>query len=292
VQHLSVNSSERLDSLGDVQGLLERCLAGGELAIPGLPEVAVRVVRSGTKNSANAHVLADIIHSDSALTEYVMRIGSSAAKHPAMPITSLQHCIAWLGLDEVANIAFTVALQGKMLHVDGQHRKARRLWRHSLATAFWARQLAHTLARETGLCYLCGLLHDIGRAVTLGAAHDIAERAGIELTGNDYDCLIEEFNREIGARVIAAWALPAPVPAVVALWDRYASAGPVKWESNVVNVAHKLADFTTHEPGMLTRELLVRDQSYRDLGLSPQDADPLFGSTAAINAELDRYLSP
>jgi hypothetical protein len=38
--------------------------------------------------------------------------------------------------------------------------------------------------------------------------------------------------------------------------------------------------------------LLVRDKSYRDLGLSPQDADPLFDSTAAINAELDRYLSP
>jgi hypothetical protein len=43
---------------------------------------------------------------------------------------------------------------------------------------------------------------------------------------------------------------------------------------------------------MLTRELLVLDQGYRDLGLSAQDADPLFDSTVAINAELDRYLSP
>jgi HD-like signal output (HDOD) protein len=292
VAHLSVNSTQEPDSLGAVHGLLERCLAGDELAIPRLPEVAVRVVRSGTKNSANAHVLADIIHSDSALTECVMRISSSAAKHPAMPITSLQHSIAWLGLDEVANIAFTLALQGKMLHVDGQHRKARRLWRHSLASALWARQLAHTLARETGLCYLCGLLHNIGRAVTLGAAHDVAQRAGLELTGNEYDCLIESFNREVGGRVIAAWALPAPVPAIVDLWDRYASAGAVQWESNVVNVAHKLADLTLHEPAMLTRELLVKDQSYRDLGFSPQDAAPLFDSTAAINAELDRYLSP
>jgi len=292
VRQLSVNTREELDSLGMVQGLVERCLANDELAIPSLPEVAVRVVRGGTKNSGSAHILAGIIHTDSALTEYVLRIASSAAKRPALPITSLQHAIAWLGLDEVANIAFTLALQGKMLHVEGQHRKARRLWRHSLASALWARQLAHTLARETGLCYLCGLLHNIGSAVTLGVVHDVAQRAGLTLAGNEYGSLIEIFNREVGERVIAAWALPPPVPTVVARWDSYASAGAVRWESNVVNVAHKLADFTLHEPAMLTRELLVRDQGYRDLGLSAQDAEPLFDSTAAIDTELDRYLSP
>jgi HD-like signal output (HDOD) protein len=291
VKQLSANSRD-IDGIDVVHGLLERRLAGNELAIPSLPEVAVRVVRTGTKNSANAHALADIIHSDSALTEYVLRIASSAAKRPALPISSLQHAIAWLGLDEVANIAFTLALQGKMLHVDGQHRKARRLWRHSLASALWARQLAHTLARETGLCYLCGLLHNIGRAVTLGAVHDVALSAGLELAGNEYDCLIDIFSRDVGRRVMSAWALPSPVPAVVAHWDTYAAAGAVTWESNVINVAHKFADFTLHEPAMLTRELLVRDPGYRDLGLSPLDADPLFDSTGAINAELDRYLSP
>jgi len=292
VRHLSANAQEELDSLGVVRGLLEGSLARNELAIPSLPQVAVRVVGSGTKNSGNAHLLADIIQADTALTEYVLRIASSAAKRPALPITSLQHAIAWLGLDDVANIAFTLALQGRMLHVEGQHRKARRLWRHSLASALWARQLAHLLMRETGLCYLCGLLHNIGRAVTLGAVHDVAQRAGLELTGHDYDGLIDTFNRDVGRRVMSTWALPPPVLAVVAQWDDYASAGAVQWESNIVNVAHKLADFTLHEPCMLTRELLLMDRGFRDLGLSAQDAEPLFDSTAAINAELDRYLSP
>ena len=292
MRHLSANAQEELDSLGVVRGLLEGSLARNELAIPSLPQVAVRVVGSGTKNSGNAHLLADIIQADTALTEYVLRIASSAAKRPALPITSLQHAIAWLGLDDVANIAFTLALQGRMLHVEGQHRKARRLWRHSLASALWARQLAHLLMRETGLCYLCGLLHNIGRAVTLGAVHDVAQRAGLELTGHDYDGLIDTFNRDVGRRVMSTWALPPPVLAVVAQWDDYASAGAVQWESNIVNVAHKLADFTLHEPCMLTRELLLMDRGFRDLGLSAQDAEPLFDSTAAINAELDRYLSP
>jgi HD-like signal output (HDOD) protein len=281
-----------LDNVNIVHDLVERYLACDELAIPLLPQVAVRVVRSGTKNSGDAHLLADIINKDAALTMYVLRIVASAAKRPAKPILSLQHAVAWLGLDEVANIAFTVALQGKMLDVKGQQRKARRLWRHSLASALWSRQLAHMLARETGLCYLCGLLHGIGKVVTLGAVHEVALRVEQTLCGEDYDYLIESFHGEVGRRVISAWALPPPVPAIVSHWQSYASAGEIRWESNVVNVAHKLADFTLREPAMLTRELLLRDQGYRDLGLSDEDAEPLFDSAASINAELDRYLSP
>ncbi|HSZ10076.1 MAG TPA: HDOD domain-containing protein [Steroidobacteraceae bacterium] len=292
MQPLSVNAQEPLESLGAVRGLVEQYVSGNGLVIPALPDVAVRVVGGGTRNSGSAHLLAEIIQSDAALSEYVLRIASSAAKRPALPITSLQHAIAWLGLDDVANIAFTLALQGKILHVEGQHRKARRLWRHSLASALWARQLAHTLGRETGLCYLSGLLHDIGKAITLGAVHDVARHAGLALAGSEYDALIDVFQREVGMRVISAWALPPPVPAVVARWDSYACADAVRWESNVVNVAHKLADYTLHEPSMLTRDLLVMDQGYRDLGLSAQDAEPLFDSSVAINAELDRYLSP
>ena len=289
---LATKSQGELENLEAVRGLVEQHIARNQWVIPTLPTVAVRVVQSGTKKSGNAHLLADIIHSDPKLAKYVLSIASSAAKRPTMPITSLQHAIAWLGLDDVANIAFTLALQGKMLHVEGQHRKARRLWRHSLASALWARQLSALQGGETGLCYLCGLLHNIGRAVVLGVIHEVAERACRQLAGNEYDCLIDIFQREIGTRVIYAWALPQPVPAVIACWDRYASAGAVSWESNVINLAHKLADFTLHEPCMLTRELLVQDPAYRDLGLAARDAEPLFDSTALINAELDRYLSP
>jgi HD-like signal output (HDOD) protein len=280
------------DNCDMVHGLLERCLAGNELDVPLLPEVAVRVIRAGPKDSINAQQLADIIHADPALTMYVLRIAASAAKRPKSPITSLPHAVAWLGFDEVANIAFTLALQGKMLDVKGQQHKARRLWRHSLASALWSRQLAHMLAEETGMCYLCGLLHNIGKVVTLGAVHELAQRAGRKLAGEDYDQLIETFHRHIGAVVVTSWALPPPVLTVTSQWEAYAAAGPARFESNVVNVAHRLADFTLLESTHLARDLLVTDAAYRDLGLTAEDAEPLFDSAAGINAELDRYLAP
>ena len=288
----STESSCLLEGLEIVRAQLQRYLACDELAIPLLPDVAVRVVHNGKNKSGNAQLLADIIQADPALTMYVLRIAASAVKRPALAITSLQHAVAWLGLDEVANIAFTLALQGKMRDVKGQQRMARRLWRHSLASALWSRQLAHMLARETGLCYLSGLLHNIGKVVTLGAVHEVAQRAAQNLSGHEYHCLIEIFNRDVGNRVLSAWSLPPPVPSVIAHWETYRSAGEVRWESNVVNVAHKLADFTLHERTMLKRDELLMDQGYRDLGLTAEDAAPLFDSAPSINSELDRYLSP
>jgi putative nucleotidyltransferase with HDIG domain len=278
--------SVRLVTIG-----LRQYLARNELTVPMLPDVAVRVVKSGMQRGASARRLAAIISADPSLTMYILRIARSAAKRPVGRIESLPHALAWLGIDEVANIAFTLALQGKMLDVKGQQHKARRLWRHSLASALWARQVAHMLDVDTGVCYLCGLLHNIGKAVTLGAVHDVAWRQGIHLSGAEYDQLVEHFHYDVGVQVVNAWALPAPVPDVIAGWQDYASAGPVQQESNIVHLAHLLADFTLHEANMLKRDELVVAQPYRDLGLSHADADLLFDSAAPIDAELNCYLS-
>jgi HD-like signal output (HDOD) protein len=290
-QSASEHPVERADDCDFVHGLLEQCLARDQLAVPLLPEVAIRVVDIGAKETSNAQLLADIINADPALTMHVLRIAASAANRPATPIASLSHAVAWLGFDEVANIAFTLALQGKMLDVPGQQHKARRLWRHSLASALWSRQLAHMLARETGLSYLCGLLHNIGKVVTLGAVHELARRAAKTLSGEDYDRLIEIFHRHIGAQVVTVWRLPPPVLTVISQWEAYASAGVARVESNIVHVAHRLADCTLMEATPLARDLLAVDPAYTDLGLRPRDGEPLFNSSAAINAELDRYLA-
>jgi HD-like signal output (HDOD) protein len=273
-----------------VHALLEDELMRGDFSVPRLPDVAVRVVAA--RESTNAQQLSDIVKADRALSSYILRIAASAPNRPATPIVSLPHAVAWLGFDEVANTAFTLALQAKMLDVPGRQRKARQLWRHSLACALWSRQLAVLLAANTGLCYLCGLLHDIGKVVTLGLANDLARRSSTPLSGDDYARLIEAFHRAVAARVVTAWGLPAPILGVVTRWENYADAGLSRRECNIVNAAHRLADCTEIEGRLPARDLFTVDASFRDLGLSSQESLPLFDSSPQIDTEIDRYLAP
>ena len=281
------NRNSGTDDVEAVRTLLQTQLSRDTFPLPELPEIAVRIVES--RESANAQQLADVIKSDRGMTLYVLRVAGSAPNRAVMPIASLPHAIAWLGLDEVANVAFTRALQPRMLDVPGHQRKARRLWRYSLASALWSRQLALALKREAGLCYLCGLLHGIGKAVTLRAAHDLATLSARSLADIEYDQLLEEFHREVAARVAVRWRLPEPVVEVATRWDD-CSTGGASLERSIVNLAHRLADSSRRGGSPSTRELMMGE--FRRLGLAPEQADRVLGSGRGIVQELDRYLAP
>ena len=221
---------------------------------------------------------------------YVLRIAASAPNRPAMPIVSLTHAVAWLGLDEVANMAFTLALQPKMLDVPGHQHKARRLWRHSLASALWSRQLALTLEREPGLCYLCGLLHDIGKAVTLRETHELARWSGMHLESADYDGIVDEFHREVAACVVTAWGMPEPIVAVATRWE----ARPRRRAFRMQHCECRTRPGGLHRSGSGASHLqrLAEDAAFRELGFAPRRRRQILECDRAVNAELDRYLSP
>jgi tRNA 2-thiouridine synthesizing protein E len=62
-----------------------------------------------------------MISGDQALAAHVMRVAKSAIYQPRHPIESLQHAISWLGMAVVSDIAFTVAVPGKLLNVPEEY---------------------------------------------------------------------------------------------------------------------------------------------------------------------------
>jgi HD-like signal output (HDOD) protein len=292
---MSINFAGALDHTDNcdfVHGLMEQCLRRGDLDVPMLPEVALRVVRAASDPKGNAESLAKIVGMDPALTMYMLRVAGSAANRPAASIVSVQQAVAWLGFEEVANIAFTLALQGRILDVPGQNHRARQLWRHALASALWSKHLATMLARDGGTFYLCGLLHNIGKLLALGVVHELARRVQVKLTREEYDRLLETFHHPIGILVTSAWDMPPAVQAAAAHWDSYLAAGAARFECNVVNVAHRLSDATLCGPTGFDREIIMVDPAYLDLGLTVEDGAAVFDATASIQTDLDRYLSP
>ncbi len=268
---------------------LEQRIAQGGLEVPMLPEIAVRVMRLSVDPRVNAEQLAALIKADVALSTSVLRVANGVTRRPSSPILSLQQAVAWLGLDETANLAFTLVVQGKLLNIPGQNRVARQLWRHALASALWARQLAQRVAYDPNMSYLCGLLHNVGKPIALGIVHDVASRERLQLSAQQYERLIETFHRPLGALAASAWTLPQSVLATMAQWEAYAAAGDLRIECNIVALAHRLADGTLNGASRLTHELLAAQPVYLDLGLEPHDAIGIADAMDSVGAEVDGY---
>jgi len=103
---------------------LERLLDYGNIDLPMLPEHAARLVSMANRPESDAQMLASTIESDPSLAARVLRVARSAAYQSSSPVNSLEHAIAWLGLGEVADIAFTAVVQGRLLNVPVQQPRA------------------------------------------------------------------------------------------------------------------------------------------------------------------------
>ncbi len=155
----------------------EQRIEQGGLEVPMLPEIAVRVMRLTVDPRVNAEQLAALIKADVALSTSVLRVANGVTQRPSSPILSPQQALAWLGLDETANLAFTLVVQGKLLNIPRQNRVPPA----TVATGARERAVgeaagaARRVRSEHEL--LCGLLHNVGKPIALGIVHDAASRA-------------------------------------------------------------------------------------------------------------------
>ncbi len=262
--NITQSTSPVREDLQRVRNEMAALVRRGQIELPMLPEHAARVVALAGSKDADAASLAGLIMSDQALAAQVMKVARSAAYKPASPISSLQHAVAWLGLGEVADIAFTAAIRGRLLAVPGQRDRAQHMWKVSVAAAIWSREIAALSRRYSEVTYLCGLLHDIGKPVALLASADVAACVGARLTDDDYEALIHEFHAPLGVLLAERWKLPEAVATCIRCWPDYQTAEEFADEVPVVHLAHHVAELMLSQGAEYTREAL-RDNPVLDL---------------------------
>lgn len=260
-------------------------IQSSQIDIPVLPESAARVVALATSAEADAQQLSKLITSDPALATHVMRVASSAVYMRNNPINSLQQAITRMGLAEVANIAFTVAVQGKLLNAPGQLSEVRAMWSEAVCAGIWAREIASELDMDQGTLYLCGLLHEIGKPIVLQAVADVVQRTRTPLEPHERMRLMNEYQGPVGRQVVEEWKLPAPVVAAVGYWDRPAVALTYQRESTVIGLAHRLAAFALNDKSESTRTALLADERAVALGLKPEAMEELLSRTERVLAQ-------
>ncbi len=193
---------------------IDKLIESDSIELPPLPELALKLKEMLDRDTANAAQIAELIQSEPALATSVMRVANSTAFGGLSRVRELKQAIARLGMKQVSSIVTALLLKGHFL--DSPQSKAevlQRLWDHSIATAFCARQLAVKMDESADEAFMAGLVHDVGRLLVLKAV-DLIESSGkseISITDVVEEELMNTLHTTLGYKVLTQWRLPETI---------------------------------------------------------------------------------
>lgn len=268
-----------------IQTLIEE----GRLELPLLPEVCAEILAQ--QDDCEPRRLADLIRRDQSLAGHLLRIANSPLYLPQVPIVSLQQAITRLGLLAIRQMALLIAVQGRAFPISGPGQEAgvRALFQHALATALCAQEIARLRRLSVDEAFLCGLLHDLGRAVLFQALLDLP--GGAALPAPAVAEILDGLHAQAGAALARRWALPGRLAETVLHHHRPLEPEAPK-TAPLIALADDLAHLLLPPPSpaaaslgggrAVSAEALRRHPCLAALQLYPDDVTALLGRREAI----------
>lgn len=190
--------------------------------LPSLPTVVMELLASLNQDDVDIDVLAQKITQDQGLTARTLRLANSSFYGMTSQVTTIQEAIAILGFRTVRSIATTTALMGTFSRGAGSSFNATPFWRHSIAAAVCARELAPFLHLSPENAYIAGLIHDIGRLVLVTQFQPNFEATMVYRT--QHDCSVLDAERAVlgidhalvGQLLTRHWKFPETIQQAIA----------------------------------------------------------------------------
>lgn len=267
-------SDKQIDSFDKFREILNDSLKTGNLAIPILPKTANEVLQMSQDPNADMTELSKLIHQDQSIAGSVLRISNSAAFAASERIVSLQQSISRLGMQLLSEIALSVAVQSNVFSSPKYKEEIKLMWKHSLASAVYGKEIARFLRRNVEGQYLCGLLHTIGKPVVLKAIEGLEDDINVTLDKEVVIKLVEEFHIIAGILVTSKWNLPQTVQIANKYYQEYENAPEFKLETAVTYLSDQLAQSLIF-PGKINDKNLIFDPVFETLNIYPNDRGTL-----------------
>jgi putative nucleotidyltransferase with HDIG domain len=139
--------------------------------IPPFPPIAIRLLASLSDENVQIHQVVELTRADPKLSLEVLRRANSPLYGFISRVDSLRDALFLLGLDAVKALVLTAAT-GEYVARTRKVPELHRCWRHTLATALIAEELADVCSLPRDQAYTAGVLHDVGRLGLLVAYPD------------------------------------------------------------------------------------------------------------------------
>lgn len=208
--------------------------------LPILPEISQRILRLLKDPEFNIMQLANLIKEDPVIAMAVMKQANSAAFGGLHEIKDLNAACSRLGIRVIANTVQLVANRNLFITGNASLKKnMERLWRHSVATAHCANEIARlTMVPNQESVFLAGLIHDIGKVILLELVASPRSTLVRSLQENPQLMaeVVENLHPLLGLIVCQAWNLPPAFRAAV-YFHHDPTACPVKEWMQAIHIA-------------------------------------------------------
>lgn len=274
----------------DVEAAVLERLEAGKLELPLLPEVATRVSQLTLVGDCDPKELADLIKRDQALAGHFLRVANSALFSRGIPITTLQMAISRLGVSRIREITLAISCQSRVFSVRGHEADVRALFRHSLAVAVFASEIARLLRRNVEDAFMTGLLHDVGRPIVMQAIADhLATAAGV-LERADFDAAVSALHERVGSDVAVKWRLAERMAAVIRHHHSAVPPQDLAVDVALVRLADDLAHWAIERPDEDQEAAKFhKHPSLQCLNLYPDDLESVLKLRSKVAATLESF---
>lgn len=162
--------------------------------LPQFRPVALKLLKLVSHPDVEFTAVANLLSSDPAFSAEILALANSSLYGGRVASTSLTRAIVVLGLERTRALTLTVAMQAFVGNAQVTP-ELQNSWRHSLACALVAEEIANLygLSRDHG--YTAGLMHDLGR---LGLLKAYPKVYGVMLN-NTYETIGEMLETERNA---------------------------------------------------------------------------------------------
>jgi len=198
---------------GSLLDRIIQLIESGGVSLPVYDPVALKMQEFVANKTEDIGEIENLIISDQALAAEVLRAANSPFFCGLSPVRTIRNAIIRLGTRQMRRLIILVSERSKYkAHHPALHRMLGDLWRHACTTALAAQWLSKRL-HSTGIeeiCFLGGLLHDVGKLIILRAVDEIQKdddtgfHAAPELL---YEVLLTA-HCQLGYRLLSNWRVP------------------------------------------------------------------------------------
>jgi HD-like signal output (HDOD) protein len=186
--------------------------------IPTIPIVSQRIMEISGDEKAPFKDFVAIIEKDQVLAAKILRVANSAFYGFLSRVSSLEHALVILGINEVKSIVLGCSVYNFFSHNKSDAFDRTRFWKHAIICSQVARLLGtHFNTKNDDSLFLTGLIHDIGKVVLDQYLHEeflqIIEYVSLTKTtfSEAEKKILGTTHYQIAARLLKQWRFPDEV---------------------------------------------------------------------------------